>query len=308
MQLRFMPWTYTAIYWLLEHVAPIRGLTRRLLCLLGSRPLARCIAEHEPDVIVSTYPAVTVVLARLRRTGVVRCPTVATITDLTGLFFWAQSGIDTHIVMYGESISAVERDRGARQRPGSSRPLISAEFLSPRCPVEARRALGLPEHGRMVVVSGGGWGVGDIAGAVREFTRVAEVSSIVCLAGRNEPLASKLRSAFAEHERVHVLRVHRQDARAAGGGRRARALDRRCDLPGGDGRRHPGRLLRPAGRPCAPEHARDGRARPAAPGQRHRRAARAGSGELRRRARPAPRTRRRDAAVDADASSRPIAA
>ncbi len=40
-QLRFLPWTYTVIYWLLEHVAPIRGLTRRLLCLLGSRPLAR---------------------------------------------------------------------------------------------------------------------------------------------------------------------------------------------------------------------------------------------------------------------------
>ena len=40
----------------------------------------------------------------------------------------------------------------------------------------------------MVVVSGGGWGVGDIAGAVGEFTRVPEVTSIVCLAGRNEQL------------------------------------------------------------------------------------------------------------------------
>jgi Glycosyl transferases group 1 len=154
-------------------------------------------------VVVSTYPAVTVVLARLRRTGAVGCPTVATITDLTGLFFWAQSGIDTHIVMYDESISAVERIAG----PGSAqlvRPLISAEFLSPRCPVEARRALGLPEHGRMVVVSGGGWGVGDIAGAVREFTRVSEVTSIVCLAGHNEPLANRLRVAFADNPSVHV--------------------------------------------------------------------------------------------------------
>ncbi len=202
-QLRFLPWTYTAIYWLLEHVAPVRGLTRRLLCLLGSRPLARRIATYDPDVVVSTYPAVTVVLARLRRTGAVRCPTVATITDLTGLFFWAQSGIDTHVVMYGESISAVERIAG----PGSAQlvpPLISAEFLSPRCPVESRRALGLPEQGRMVVVSGGGWGVGDIAGAVREFTRVPEVTSIVCLAGRNEHLAHKLHSAFADHPEVHV--------------------------------------------------------------------------------------------------------
>ena len=103
-QLRFFPWTYTVVYWLLKHVAPVRMLARRLLCLFGSRPLARNIAEHDPDVIVSTYPAVTVVLARLRRTGAVSCPTVATITDLTGLFFWAQPGIDMHMVMYGESV------------------------------------------------------------------------------------------------------------------------------------------------------------------------------------------------------------
>jgi processive 1,2-diacylglycerol beta-glucosyltransferase len=202
-QLRFFPWTYTLIYWLLEHVMPFRALARRLLCLFGSRPLARAIAEHDPDVIVSTYPAVTVVLARLRRRGEVRCSTVATITDLTGLFFWAQPGIDVHLVMYGESMPSVERIAGE----GSVRlvrPLISAEFLQPRCPSESRRALDLPEDGRTVVVSGGGWGVGDIAGAVREFTRVPEVSSIVCLAGRNEQLAEKLRRAFADESRVRV--------------------------------------------------------------------------------------------------------
>jgi processive 1,2-diacylglycerol beta-glucosyltransferase len=202
-QLRLMPWTYTLIYWLLENVAPIRWFARRLLWFLGSRPLARRIAEHDPDVIVSTYPAVTVVLARLRRTKIVHCPTVATITDLTGLFFWAQPGIDMHLVMYGESLPSVERIAGQ----GSVRlvrPLISADFLGPRCPLQARRALGLPEAGRMVVVSGGGWGVGDIEGAVRELSKLTEVSSIVCLAGRDEELRDKLSGDFAREPRVHV--------------------------------------------------------------------------------------------------------
>ena len=202
-QLRFFPWTYTLVYWMLEHVLPVRVVVRRLLCLCGSRPLSRTIAERDPDVVVSTYPAVTVVLARLRRTGRVRCPTVATITDLTGLFFWAQPGIDMHLVMYGESMPSVERIAG-RGSVQLVRPLISAEFLQPRCPSEARRALGLPEHGRTVVVSGGGWGVGDVAGAVREFTKVPEVSSIVCLAGRNDSLAAKLRTAFAGQPSVRV--------------------------------------------------------------------------------------------------------
>ena len=154
-------------------------------------------------MIVSTYPAVTVVLSRLRRTKVVECPTVATITDLTGLFFWAQPGIDMHLVMYGESMPSVERIAGQ----GSVRlvrPLISADFLGPRCPLQARRALGLPEQGRMVVVSGGGWGVGDIEGAVRELSKLTEVASIVCLAGRDEELQDKLNGDFAGEPRVHV--------------------------------------------------------------------------------------------------------
>ncbi len=202
-QLRLFPWTYTIVYWMLERVVPFRLMMRKLLCMFGSRPLARTIAEHDPDVVVSTYPAVTVVLARLRRRGEIASTTVATITDLTGLFFWAQPGIDMHLVMYGESMASVERIAGQ----GSVRlvePLISAEFLEPRCPTESRRELGLPEQGRMVVVSGGGWGVGDIAGAVREFVRTPEVTSIVCLAGRNEQLEEKLGATFAGEDRVHV--------------------------------------------------------------------------------------------------------
>jgi processive 1,2-diacylglycerol beta-glucosyltransferase len=208
-QLRFFPWSYTLVYWLLEHVAPVRWLTRLQLRLFGARPLARRIAEYDPDVIVSTYPAVTVVLARLRRTGVVSCPTVATITDLTGLFFWAQPGIDMHLVMYGESMPSVERIAG-RDSARLVRPLISAEFLESRCPLTARRDLGLPEDGRLVVVSGGGWGVGDVEGAVRELCRVSEVSAIVCLAGYNEPLRERLSSTFAAESRVHVYGFTKQ--------------------------------------------------------------------------------------------------
>ena len=202
-QLRFFPWTYTVVYLLLERVAPVRGLARKLLCLLGSRPLAKRIAEHEPDVVVSTYPAVTVVLARLRRTRRVTCPTVATITDLTGLFFWAQPGIDTHLVMYGESMGSVERIAG-RGSARLVRPLISSEFLDERPQTEARQLLGLPDDGHMVVVSGGGWGVGDIEGAVREIASIPDVSAIVCLAGRNEQLHQRLSEDFAGEPRVHI--------------------------------------------------------------------------------------------------------
>jgi hypothetical protein len=46
LQLRFAPWTYTVIYWLLEHFPPARWQTRWLLCTFGARPLSRKIAEY----------------------------------------------------------------------------------------------------------------------------------------------------------------------------------------------------------------------------------------------------------------------
>ncbi|HWH12235.1 MAG TPA: glycosyltransferase [Solirubrobacteraceae bacterium] len=202
-QLRFMPWSYSLYYALLEHVAAVRFVTRTLLCRLGGRRLRRVIDEHRPDVIVSTYPAVTVVLGRLRRRGLVTCPTVATITDMTGLFFWAQRGIDMHLVMYDASLGPVERIAGS----GSVKlvkPLIAAEFLEPRGQDVSRRELGLPVDGKVIVVSGGGWGVGDIAGAVEELSQIPD-ATLICLAGKNELIEEKLGSRFAGNPDVRVL-------------------------------------------------------------------------------------------------------
>jgi UDP-N-acetylglucosamine:LPS N-acetylglucosamine transferase len=202
-QLRFMPWSYSIYYWLLEHVAPVRLVTRTLLCRLGGRRLRRLIGEHAPDVVVSTYPAVTVVLGRLRRLGLVNCLTVATITDMTGLFFWAQRGIDMHLVMYDASLAPVERIAG-RDSVQLVRPLIAAEFLEPCDRNAAREELGLPLDGRVIIVSGGGWGVGDIGGAVDELSQIPD-ATLVCLAGKNDLLREKLGSRFAGNQSVRVL-------------------------------------------------------------------------------------------------------
>jgi processive 1,2-diacylglycerol beta-glucosyltransferase len=202
-QLRFMPWSYSLYYWLLEHVAPVRFVTRTLLCRLGGRRLRRRIDEHDPDIVVSTYPAVTVVLGRLRRLGLVKCVTVATITDMTGLFFWAQRGIDMHLVMYDASLAPVERIAG-RDSVQLVRPLIAAEFLEPCGREAAREELGLPPDGKVIVVSGGGWGVGDIGGAVDELTQIPD-TTLVCLAGKNDLIREKLGSRFAGNPNVRVL-------------------------------------------------------------------------------------------------------
>lgn len=202
-QLRVSPRSYSLYYWLLEHLAPVRFVTKQVLCRLGASSLRAEILRRDPDVVVSTYPAITVVLSHLRRRRLLDIPTVATITDMTGLFFWAQRGIDTHLVMYDASIRDVERIAG-RGSVQMVRPLIAAEFLEPRDRAAARSALGLSDARRVVVVSGGGWGVGDLEGAVEQLLAIPD-ATVICLAGRNEPARARICERFSAAGRVRVL-------------------------------------------------------------------------------------------------------
>jgi processive 1,2-diacylglycerol beta-glucosyltransferase len=202
-QLRVSPRSYAFYYWMLEHLAPVRFVTKQVLCRLGASALRAEILRRDPDVVVSTYPAITVVLSHLRRRRLLDIPTVATITDMTGLFFWAQRGIDMHLVMYDASVRDVERIAG-RGSVQLVRPLIAAEFLEPRDRGAARAALGLPEARHVIVVSGGGWGVGDLEGAVEQLVGIPD-ATVVCVAGRNEQARARLAERFGSSARVRVL-------------------------------------------------------------------------------------------------------
>jgi UDP-glucose 4-epimerase len=200
---RWMPWLFDVQYWLITKFAPTRSLAHHLNYGLGAHGLLRLIEKHDPDVVISTYPGVTAVLGMLRENRRLLIPVQSAITDLAGLRYWAHPGVDMHYVTHPESIEEVERLAG----PGSvewTRPPISPEFLMPRTRVDARRALDVPAHARLVLVSGGGWGVGDLEGAI-EAALAGDDTMVVCITGRNEAAREKLEQRYADNERVRVL-------------------------------------------------------------------------------------------------------
>jgi processive 1,2-diacylglycerol beta-glucosyltransferase len=191
-------------FWLFAECAPTRRATQALLTRNSARGLLRLIADVDPDVIVCTYPNITEVLGRLRRAGRLAIPVCAAITDLAALDYWASPGIDVHLVTHPESIPEIRRIAGAATDihcvHGFSRP----EFRIPLDATDARRALDLPEHGGIVLVSGGGWGVGDVAGAVQTALAVDRVTRVVCLCGHNDELYRRISARFGDEPRVRV--------------------------------------------------------------------------------------------------------
>ncbi|HZO07265.1 MAG TPA: glycosyltransferase, partial [Solirubrobacterales bacterium] len=159
--------------------------------------------RYEPDVIVSTYPGVTAVLGMLRENRRLPIPVQSAITDLAGLRYWVHPGVDMHYVTHPESIEEVEALAG----PGSvrwTRPPISSDFLMPRTRRDAREALDVPAHARMVLVSGGGWGIGDLEGAI-ESALADDDTLVVCITGRNEGMRDRLEARFGDNEKVRIL-------------------------------------------------------------------------------------------------------
>jgi processive 1,2-diacylglycerol beta-glucosyltransferase len=193
---------YGLLYRLLEHFSVFRGIGQLTLAFLGSRPLLRMVERVDPDLVISTHPPVTCVLGHLRRRNRVRVPVVATITDLDGLCFWVHPSTDLHLVMHESCVEQVERLAGPRSAR-YARPLIARSFYEPMTRAEARSALGLPETRAIAVVSGGGWGVGELEEATRAALAIENLA-VICLAGRNECTRRRLELAFASEPRVAV--------------------------------------------------------------------------------------------------------
>src|SRR5204862_176826 len=202
-QLRRAPWTYGVEYTLFTRFPPARGVARAGLAALCSRPLLRLIRSIDPDLVVSTHPAGTSVLGQLRRSGDRRLPTVATVTDLDAHPFWSHRGVDLHLVMHDACREDVERNAG-RGSARVVRPIVSADFRDGRDRADTRASLDLPADGPVVLVTGGGWAVGDLEGAVRAALGTA-AATVVCVTGRHRPLRDRLELAFGDEPRVRVL-------------------------------------------------------------------------------------------------------
>lgn len=191
-------------YWLITHFPPTRWLMGWVLYAFAARRVLAFVRSRRPAIIVSTYPGSTEVLGRLRRRGRLDVPVVSAITDLAALRYWSHPSVDLHLVTHPESVAEVRRIAGAAAEVVPARGLNSPQFAQPRDRAAARRELDLPRDPPVVVVSGGGWAVGDLEGAIVTALDVEGVL-VVALCGRNEAVREQLERAFAGEPRVRVM-------------------------------------------------------------------------------------------------------
>lgn len=181
-----------------------RAAGQRALLALGGSGLLETVSKSAADVVVADYPVISAVLGQLRARGRLSVPVCSSISDPAGLWYWAHPGIDMHLLCWPESLTEVERIAGPG-RAVAVRPLIDRRYADPPTRARARAALALPADQPVIIVSGGGWGVGDLVGAADVALAVLPQATVICLAGRSREAQRRLRSAHGASNRVRIL-------------------------------------------------------------------------------------------------------
>jgi len=203
--LRRLPWLFDLQYCLVARWPLSRRLAQRLASLLGRRGLLRTVRDSAPDVVVCTYPPANQVLAVERRRGTLNVPLVSAVTDLAALSYWAHPGCDLHLVIHAESAQEVRQIAGPGAGVAHVRGLSDAGFDEPADEPAARAALGLQLRDLVVTVSGGGWGVGDLRGAIDAALATDPAVKVVALCGHHDELRQTLERDHGGGDRVRVL-------------------------------------------------------------------------------------------------------
>lgn len=181
----------------------LRGLERHpALARAAGRGLGRAdaalraIAADGADSIVSTHPFASQALGRLRAAGLITSPVVTYLTDMSVHPLWVHPSVDLHLAL-NELPAREARHRGA-QVVRVVRPAVPDGFATPggatTSPSQSRHALGLPLDERLVLVTGGAYGIGALERTAAEIAATGLAVPVV-LCGRNDRLLHRVRAS-----------------------------------------------------------------------------------------------------------------
>lgn len=190
------PATYGPVYDLVT-LPRVSELVRGGARAAYGRGLERTVADHQPDVVASTFPMITSTLGTLRERGRISSPVVGLVIDSDPHAMWFARGVDEHVVLNPNDVARARALGRAHPqldglRVSSARPAVDPRFLEPVDRAAARDQFGLPRDGPVVLVSGGSLGLTLPIDQLQRLSRDGDVAVAVAT-GRNEELLSRLR-------------------------------------------------------------------------------------------------------------------
>lgn len=167
-----------------------------------NKKFVKHLKAFRPDAVICTHYLPVEIMAHLERKGF-NPLTVCVVTDFEAHALWMEQAVDLYCVAADETkASLIARGARAEDVVVTGIP-IAAKFSSGPEVRAVRKNYGLRDDMPVLLVLGGGFGMGPVAGILSALDRVGRDFQTLVVAGRNE----KLRRELACMDYRHPTRV-----------------------------------------------------------------------------------------------------
>ncbi|WP_228010385.1 MGDG synthase family glycosyltransferase [Nonomuraea phyllanthi] len=201
------PWLYELIYQVFflgkrtsgtssgtsPGTSPAASSSTSPLTMLAVPRLRRLVEARPPDEVVSTFHLAAQITGRLRERGGLACPSTVLVMDFSVHRLWLHGGNDRYLCPNPDIIGHI----AARTHRPALRcaPVVRPDFARATAdPGRVAGRLGVDPGDRLVLVSGGSWGVGEIVATARAVAASGRYTPLV-LCGNNAVLRRRLDEA-----------------------------------------------------------------------------------------------------------------
>lgn len=183
-----------------DNPALLRKVARLRRSFAGrtNKKFVRHLRRFRPDAVICTHYLPVEIMAHQERKGFDPL-TVCVVTDFEAHALWMEPAVDLYCVAAVETRSSVV----ARGAPAADVTVtgipIAAKFSEPVDPRAVRRRYGLRDDLPVILVLGGGFGMGPVAGILSALNQVGQECQVLVVAGSNARLRRELACADFRH-------------------------------------------------------------------------------------------------------------
>ncbi|NNE99584.1 MAG: glycosyltransferase [Pyrinomonadaceae bacterium] len=198
--------------WIYESLdKPWQNEKRRLaLDRLNTQPFIKLIKKEKPDIAICTHFLPAEIISWLRAKGKIDTKQAIVVTDFDAHAMWLMHNYEHYFVALDETRVHLEKV-GIRPETISVTGIpIDPAFAEKRDKLEMRIKHGLEKDRLTIIVSAGGFGVGNIELLLEALSELETPSQIVAICGRNKKLKAKIDKLSLEklnNERVKFLPI-----------------------------------------------------------------------------------------------------
>ena len=188
---------------------------RRALDRLNTQPFISLLKKEKPDLAVCTHFLPAEIISWLKAKGKADFPQAIVVTDFDAHAMWLCRHYEQYFVALRETKVHLSKIGIPEDKITVSGIPIDPVFTEEKDKITTRGKLGLDRNRLTILVSAGGFGVGNIEHLLESLCELETSSQIVAICGRNEELKirlEKLAEAKLNNERVkfHLVGFTRQ--------------------------------------------------------------------------------------------------